>query len=62
MSPDRKKVLEVRPPPDEVEDKCIMCEKTFSMKEMNESGVWMLQSTECFHQIHTACLIELVFK
>lgn len=39
------------------EDKmCKFCDKQITQREMENSNCTMLQSTECFHQVHVDCL------
>lgn len=41
---------------------CNLCQRTFSPDEESKGEKLMIQETFCFHTIHKACLIELVWK
>jgi hypothetical protein len=41
---------------------CQKCQCPFTHEEEQKGEKLMLFETECFHTIHKACLIEIVFK
>lgn len=43
-------------------DCCKFCNNTFSSQEEQSGEKIMLVETGCFHFLHKACLIEIVFK
>ena len=42
----------------EAEDRmCKFCEKPITDADMSENNMTMLQTTECYHQVHIYCLV-----
>lgn len=39
---------------------CKFCEKQITQREMENNNMTMIQSTECFHQVHVDCLREKI--
>lgn len=41
---------------------CKFCDKVILQDEMEAGKMTMLQSSDCFHQVHISCLIEAAIE